>query len=301
MAINEINKLKTIKEVEEYKKSMNEACDKRMEFINACVKADELSKKSFGYIKEAFESISPMLFETAQGKKIINKYTKAIRENKNLSSLQTIYENIRKSNKNTDIDFFVNSIANENWEVNKKDIDKDTYSVGRILAEAYLYLGKDADEILPEENQELYTAVKYITENKKGRKNLSEYGNAVKVIRENVEKNEGTASMVSESLDKLAERLLREFNEKYSGELTEEEVNLLKEVSKSNDKEKLFNEYKEQCKAKISEARANFEKSGDSKSSERLAVVLEQVSNKQYSSDTISNDICALLEISNIF
>ena len=109
MAIDKINSFKTIEEVENYRAEINESCDKRAEFIELCSKANELSEKPFGYIKESFESLSPELFKSSVGKSILNRYSKMIRENKNLHALHTIYENIRKANKESDIDFFVNS------------------------------------------------------------------------------------------------------------------------------------------------------------------------------------------------
>ena len=43
-----INDFKTIEEVENYRKEINEACDKRADFITLCEKADKLSHKPFG-------------------------------------------------------------------------------------------------------------------------------------------------------------------------------------------------------------------------------------------------------------
>ena len=55
MSTVNINDFKTIKEVEDYRKKINEACDKRADFIILCEKADKLSQKPFGYIKDCFE------------------------------------------------------------------------------------------------------------------------------------------------------------------------------------------------------------------------------------------------------
>ena len=67
MSTNIINTFKTIKEVEAYRQEINEMCDKRTAFITLCEEANSLSEKKFGYIKESFESISPMLFKTNEG------------------------------------------------------------------------------------------------------------------------------------------------------------------------------------------------------------------------------------------
>jgi 23S rRNA pseudoU1915 N3-methylase RlmH len=299
---NIINTLKTRREVEEYRTKINEMCDKRNEFIVLCEQANSLSEKSFGYIKEAFEVLSPSLFKSSEGKKLINKYTKVVKENKNLYSLHSIYENIRKAGKDMDVDFFVNNLANVEWNVDGSTLKEDTYKLGRILTEAYLFIGKEAESMLPKENKSLSMAVEYIAENKKNKKNIAEYSNAVKVIKECVLLNESSQNIFEcATLGKTTEELLKEFNEKYSDKLTAEEINILKEISGGQDKETIFNKYKEACATKITEAKKTFDINGDKVSSDRLRVVLEQISNKTFSLDTVGTDICSLMELSKIF
>ena len=302
---NTINTFKTIKDLEAYRKQINEMCDERKKFITLCEEANELSNKPFAYIKECFEAISPELFKTAEGKKIMNKYTKLIKESKNLQSLHTIHENIRKSGKDTDIEFFVKSLTEATWIYNAKDADSDLKKLGRVLAEGYLYLGEVAKTLLPEEKAttpSLTKAVDFILENKKGNKNLAEYSNAVKIIKEHIASNDGVKNVFeSVNLDSLAKKLVEDFNLKYSDKLTIEEANALREISSSEDRESVFNKYKEVCAAKITEAKKSFEGKGDKASSDRLGVVLEQISNKSFMLDTVGADICSFIELSNIF
>lgn len=297
-----IKSFKTIEEVEAFRAKINEACDKRAAFISLCSRADELSEKSFGFIKESFEAISPSLFNTAEGKKVINKYTKTIRGSKNLSSLHSLYENIRKANKESDVDFFINNIADANWGVDKKTIAEDCKKLGRVLSEAYILIGESAEDMLPKENTSLSMAVSFISENKKSSKNLAEYSNAMKIIRESVMSNDKVSNIFeSVDLDAMAKSLVDEFNRKYSGTLTLEETEALKEISGNEDKEAVFNKYKENCIEKISESKKRFDSNGDTSSSQRLSAILEQVTNKKYASETVGTDICSLIEISNIF
>lgn len=297
-----INTFKTRKEVEDYRKKINEACDKRSEFITLCEHANSLSEKSFGYIKEAFEGISPMLFKTTNGKKIINRYAKTIRNTHNLSALHKIYENIRKAGSNMDLDFFVNNIANTEWGINSDTLNEDVKKIGRILSEGYLLIGKDAASYLPNENKVLSAAVEYIAENKKSKNNIAEYSNAVKIIKENITTNNGVKNLFeTTNSETYSEDLLREFNEKYSNLLNIDEISILREISTSEDREAVFNRYKNACAEKISEAKCVFENKGDKESSNRLSMVLEQISSKNFSLDTVGTDICKLIELSNIF
>ena len=302
MPTNEIDKMKTISEVENYRKSVNEACDKRAEFISSCIKADELSKKPFGYIKESFESISPELFKTADGKKIMNKYTATIRGDKNLVALHSLCENIRKAGAESDIDFFVNNIAEQAWGVDKKTVDESCKKLGRVLAEGYIYVASKGPVVLPEENTKLSDAVYYIAENKKGTKNIAEFSSAVKVIRESVEKNDN-GQFVSESrnIDDIANTMVEEFNKKYSSQLTVGEIDALKELSENEDREKTFEKYKEACATKLSEAKKRFETEGNDAATEKISSIMEQISQKSYSLETVGNDICGMIKLSNIF
>jgi hypothetical protein len=299
---NNIHTLKTIKEVEDYRAQVNEACDERVKYINTLIKGSDLSKKSFGYIKECFETLSPKLFETKEGKKIIRNYIDFVKSNKNISSLHAIYENIRKSNKNTDVDFLIESITNQDWGINKNTLASDVESFGKILAEAYIYLGNEVDGMLPQEKEEFSNAVCYIAENKPSKKNLYEYSTAVKIIKENISKIESNEKLFeSGNLDGIVEKMLNEFNEKYSSELTDEEKTALKELSLSENREEVFNKYKDSCRNKIEEARNIFVSNGDKSSSDRLSRVLEQISTKTYCKETVGDDVCNLIGLSNIF
>lgn len=300
MLVKDINSLKTIAEVEEYRKKINEACDKRSNLIAIYTKANDLSKKDFGTIKESFEAISPELFKTKEGKAVMNKYAKTIKENKNLSALHSIYENIRKANSESDIDFFINSLASENWNVNKKTVDEDCKKLGRILAEGYILI--EGNAVLPSSNTELANAVEFVTENKMTGKNIAEYSKAVKIIRENVEKNEIVENRFkSKDIESLAEQMVEDFNKKYSSTLNEGEIDALKEISNSENREETFEKYKKACMDRLSEAKQNFMDENNSAATEKIESIMEQVSEKKFSVDTVGNDICGMIKLSNIF
>lgn len=302
MPNNEIKNMKTISEVEEYRKSVNEACDKRAEFISTCLKANEISEKPFGFIKEAFEAISPELFKTNEGKKIMKKYAATVKGDKNLAALHSLCENIRKAGVESDLNFFVNSLAGETWGVDKKTVEESCKKLGRVLAEGYIHVAGNTAVVLPEENSKLSDAIYYIAENKKGTKNLAEYSNALKVIREAVEKNENGATIAeSRSIDEIANAMVEEFNKKYSSQLTKGEIDALKELSENADREKTFEKYKEACEAKLSEAKKKFESEGNDAATEKITSIMEQISSKSYSLETVGNDVCGMIKLSNIF
>jgi hypothetical protein len=297
-----IKSFNTVKEVEDYRAKINEECDSRINFINISQKADNLSNKSFGYLKECFEAFSPKLFETKEGKLLINKYLDYIHKNNNLRSLHVIHENVRKANKSTDVDFLIEQISRINWKINNNTVNDDVKKLGKVIAESFLYLGKSAEDLLPKENRSLSSAIDYIAENKLSQRNLTDYSVAVKIIKEDISKRETTDNIFeSKNLDELANELLHEFNKKYSDTLNEEEAKVLKEIASSENREEIFNKYKSMCTESISKARETFEKNGDANSMKRLTSVIEQVNNKKFSLDTVGEDICNLIELSNIF
>lgn len=293
--------INNIEELDSHVKAFNEAVDNARKKLVCESKANALLGKSFGYIKESFENFSPVLFESKEGRKLINDYTALVKADKNLSTIHNVYESIRKVNKNADVNFFVESLSNEALSIEKKNLDKSVAKLAVILKEAYLTIGNRADNLLPESKGSFDRAVEFIVENKKSVKNLSNYSSAVKVIREAIEKNDGINIFEEKNLDEIAEALMKEYNEKFTDQLSEEEKAVVKEIAESEKPSEIFNKYKEQCKAKLSEAKSNFDIKNDSESAIRVSAIFEQVSNKVYNEDTVGDDVCKLIEIAKIF
>lgn len=293
---------KTKEDVEKFRNEIDRLCEERINYIEKCRLADEVSKKSFGYIKESFESISPELFKNHEGRRVMADYVRKIWESKNLSSLHTLYESLRKAGTETDMDSYISGICSAKWTIDKGAVAEDVKDLGRILAEGLLMI--DGPVRLPEEKTDVDNALMYIAENRRNMKNVTEYSNAIKILKENVsERKSSTVDFNNSSvnLDDIAESLIKEFNLRYSGRLSDEEIKILKEVSASDNREKVFNKYKDMCSGRINEAKQEFEKKGDKESSDRLTVVMEQINNKPFVLDTVGDDICSLVELSKIF
>lgn len=298
----DINKIKTIAELEEFRTRINEECDARKQVLTVVDKAMDISKQDFGYLKESFENLSPSLFQLAKGKEVIKKYKNTIRENNELLKMHRLYENIRKANKNSDVDFFVNSIASKDWNVDRNKLSEGLKKLGAVVAEGYVLVFDKANELLPTKSEKLYNAVKYITENKKTEKNIYEYSEAVKVLREKVESNEAQSSLFeSKGFDEKLVDAVRTFNEKYDSELNEKERTIVKEMAESSDSKSVFEKYKKLCEDKIKTSKEKFDQNGDIESSKKVSTILEQVSKKEYSKETVYEDVCKLIELSEVF
>lgn len=297
----DINKIKTIEELEEFRTKVNEECDARKQVLTVVDKAKNISKQDFGYLKETFENLAPSLWLFSNGKETMKKYKNTIKENKELMKLHNLYENIRKANKNSDVDFFVNSVASKDWSIDNKRLSEGLKKLGAVVAEGYVKVFDKADELLPEKNDKLYNAVKYITENKKTEKNIYEYSEAVKVLREKIESNDEKSSLFESKADEKLADAVRLFNEKYENELDEKERKLVKEMAESSDSKSVFDKYKKLCEDKIKTSKEKFDNEGDSESSKKVSTILEQVSKKEYSKETVYEDVCKLIELSEVF
>ena len=301
--INErINNTKSLSELDSLQNEINEMFDTRRRVLNLVAEAKELGGKSFGYLKESFENLSPRLFKSDDGKVVISKYTKAIKENKSLSSLHKLYENIRKAHAGIDVDYFVGSLCEANWNVKTKELTEGIQKLAGIVAEGYIVVGEGASKYLGTENNRLDGAVEYIAENKVGQKNIVKYSEAVKVIREAVEKNGNIADSFKKEtdLDKTIEDLVAKYSkEEYSDE--EEKDALKNQIARSGDEETVFVNKKTDCLKSLDEAIKKFEDGEHEDELNTLKKIHEQVSAKSYNPETIGPDICNFVEMSKLF
>lgn len=300
--LNEIQNIKTQSELNTFKTKVNEAIEKRAEFLNLCDFANKASQKSFGFIKESFESISPVLFNKKGGKKIMSNYMLTIKENKNLLKLHNLYENIRKMSSSSDINFFINNLTETNWNIKKEDFNFEIEKLGRILAEGILKVGNESFNLISEStNTKLDSAIEFIIENKKNVKNIAKYSEAVSIIKEHISNNPQNTLFETVNIDDYANKLLESFNKKYTSDLTENDWIVLKEISQSSNKEELFNKYKEECVNKLTEVENKYKKEGANEEQQKVNAVLEKINKKSFVLENITADICGFAEISKIF
>ena len=294
-----INDAKTLNELDALQNEINEMFDTRRRVLNLVSEAKQLAGKSFGYIKESFENLSPKLFKTDEGKSVMNKYAKAIKENKSLNALHKLYENIRQAHSGIDIDYFVGTLCETNWNVKEKELNEGMQKLAGIVAEGYIVVGEGASKYLGTENDVLDGAIEFIAENKVGQKNIVKYSEAVKVIREAVEKNGNIAdSFKKESdLDKTIEDLVAKYSkDEYTDE--EEKDMLANQIARSGDEETVFMNKKTDCIKSLDEAIMKY---GDGDELNTLKKIHEQVSAKSYNPETIGPDICNFVEMSKLF
>ena len=302
-SINEkINDMKTIEELDAYQNELNEKFDTRRRVLNLVAEAKELGGKSFGYLKESFENLSSKLFRTDEGKAVMRKYTNVIKENKSLSSLHKLYENIRKAHSGIDFDYFVGTLCETNWNVKAKELNEGMEKLAGVVAEGYIVVGEGAGKYLGTENDRLDGAIEFIAENKVGQKNIVKYSEAVKVIREAVEKNGNIADSFKKEtdLDKTIEDLVSKYSkDEYTDQ--EEIDQVSNAIARSGDEETVFIKKKTECVDSLDEAIKKYSDGNHDEELNTLKKIHEQVSAKSYNPETIGPDICNFVEMAKLF
>lgn len=295
---NEINDIKSLKKLQS---ELNEGFENRLSELNILDKANMLAESSFGHIKNCFEEITPILFESNDGRKLIGKYVSTIKNNPTLSKIYRVYESVRRTGKDTDVDYFLTNLKNDVSVLNKLDIKEATKALGEVLKEAYIKFNNQISE-MPKENVVLNESIDYILENDVNIKNLPEFSLSIKNIREDIESREHSIKTNKKNnIDETFDTLIESFNEKYNDNLTEEEIKIVNTILSSDNKENIFNEYVNECLNKINEKKKQFIESNDNSSANRLDTIYEQIKNKKYSKDTIVEDIHNIMEITEIF
>ena len=100
-----ILKANTLEELAQVKASFLAECEKREQKITVSNILSEIG--NFCSAKVMFESLIIPLMSKKGGKNLVNKYTKAIKENKSLKTLYTYYEGLKE---NDNYDNYVNKI-----------------------------------------------------------------------------------------------------------------------------------------------------------------------------------------------
>lgn len=295
-----MEKLKNIyteSELEELRKSLNESIDDRKEELRRLKRANYMQGQNFGYIKENFENLSTVLFESKEGRELIGRFIDTVKNDKTLSRLYSIFEGIRNSHNGCDVDSVVNIIKEACLKMPNKNTQPSTAKVGKLLAEAYFLAGDKADSLISESNPRLNWAINYLAENKPKMGNVVTYSSAVEIVKESVKQNADRHD-VNENTGKNIEMMVSEFNAKYAGILNQEEQAMFKKIMEASDKNATFVEFQEKCINSLTEAR---DATPEKESAGRIDEVINKVREKSFNDDTYVTDIYNMMEITNLF
>ena len=243
--------------------------------------------RNFGIIYQVIESNVPTLLETKEGQKALRKIIKTIKGNKILHEQFKAYNNLQPLHKIENVDEYIAESLSITPKFDKKDVKENNEKLIKLIKECKLDEMVDIDD----EKLDLFESIEFVTMNKKSLKNIDDYVNATKMIKESIIK-----MSVSETKDFSIEDYAEEVNsvsENIAKELNSAEIKLLKEVTNSNSEE-YFNECKSKTLSKLDEMISN-EKDIETKS--RLSNIYEKINNKTYNKKNAIVDIAEMVEM----
>lgn len=287
----------TIEDVEILRNEFNTLCESRIEKLNFLNRLGDIS--SFSELKTIFESMAPSLLSTKDGRNCIKSFLKTINENQSLQTAYLLNENIVNCSYNGDKKSFLIESLSLAKDVNKKDFLKGIISLQKCLMEGVSVLNNEdikAINLAINEvnlNKEMGETLDNLTFNPKRMSNLLEFNKAIDKLVPFMEEIASIRNNV-EVLGETSEEILNRINEEES----RENLELLKTLIESEDKESVFEDYKSNCMSAI--RKAIRENKSDEAVSTKLTNILEKVENKKYNIASYGADIASFMELENL-
>lgn len=254
-----------------------------------------LNKKNmnFGLMNYIMESNIYKLFKSDR-RHLIKEYIDIIRNDKNLSSEYQLIESLS----NYKLDNEAPKYLNEAISLISGKIDKGGLFESHLKIMNFLKKNHIIKENIDSEKKNFFKNCDFIIKNKKKMSNLNEITKSMNEISEYMEKNK---KVIKESKNISLDKILNEYNNKYSQTLNEDEKELVKEMftsdaTKNANKEKLFNSLKKEC---IEEVNRMIENKNDEEK-EGLLSLKEGLLNMEYQESTLVEDITKLLEMKDV-
>ena len=278
-----------------FKEEFNKILESRIAKAKLKEELSSLGNLSLGGIKNVFEGISEKLYDLKEGKKLIGKYVKAIRENKSLSDAYATYEIVYGAPNVTNPQLFLNEAIDMANKMSKKEYNEGKKHVTKIVAECVNLVGADAGYIneCAHKNDTINEAVEYLMLNKKTYSNLPKYVNKFDVVCEALKS--GMKSVVEESAK--PKELVEKLNEEISG-LNEWETKAVQDISiallSESDLSLVFDKYKNACIESLDE---QIENSTSKEDVSHFESMKSQLMEKTYVKDSAYEDIFTLAEL----
>ena len=292
--------------------NLNKSADlqKLQESINTILEARisnakrEEAIKSFntlplGTLANIFSSVSDRLFESSNGKKVIAKYVKAIKENSDLRKAFSIYQLTSNPVHVNNVSLFISEAVGFSNDIKKKNLNEGKKALSEIVAEAVRTVGASKEDIdsFVSQNKTLNESIEYLINNKKTAKNIYEYVQSLETITEHVAKVVPEERVIDEgqSVKALSENLSSTISE--SG-LEPWETKTIWDIVSTNlsngSKSGLFETYKKKC---IGIMEGILESQENVAEKSRISTMKTQLEGKTYSEASFNEDIFNLSKL----
>ena len=253
----------------------------------------------FSKLKNLFESVSDKLMDSKDGKKILKKYIKTIKESKSLKGLYSLHEAINKTNEVKDSSLFLNEALNI---VSYDNINyrNDLKKLGNVVKEALTFADSSVESINEciKTVSEVSSSIDYLYTNKKTLNNLNEYvenyTNVSKFINENkYVKNSGEETIDVNTFITEANELTRTLDSEWCKKLFE---NIFLSNISGGSNEDLFNNYKTSCLSLIDK---NLNECEDIQTRSTFENMKNNLEKKSFIKENFATDIMNLAELEN--
>lgn len=242
---------------------------------------------NFGLINHIFEDALPQLFK--HNKKIIKEFVNTIKSDKNLLNQFKFYKSLENYNNNGSPIEYINESLNLFYaEIDPKKINESNKKLSNIIEKYEI----KPSSVISEEKQNFFKKCDFLFKNKKTLTNLSKINETINEVSEYVQQKKDTSDKSNYDFYNVID----EFDNKYNTLLNNNEKQIIREIlskDNPNEKEKIFNKIKNECITSLSQLVSDNDNSD-------IHNIKNKVSEMNFNSKTLINDIIKLLEIKSI-
>ena len=293
---------KTIGDFQRLKESLNDVIDKRITKMKLEECINSFDALSFACLNEIFKNTVDKLYETKEGKRLIKKYVKTIKESNDLKKVYSIYNIVNSPNKIDDGTLFIKESMSLIKEIDKKNYSDSLSSISDIVKECVVSANLDIETIEKLKSKyygSINESLDYVLFNKMGMNNIVEYTNGLSRITNFINENKKHENDLMVEGKSICE-LIGDFDKLFTNDIEIWESTAIKDISlaelSGKDKKDIFEEYKSECLSIIEE---NLNEK-DAENSSRFQGMKEKLLKKEFNSDTIVEDILMLSELKHV-
>ena len=293
---------KTIGDLQRLKESLNDVIDKRITKMKLEECINSFNSLSFACLNEIFKNTVDKLYETKEGKRLIKKYVKTIKESNDLKKVYSIYNIVNSPNKIDDGTLFIKESISLIKEIDKKNYRDSLSSISDIVKECAVSANLDTEaieNIKDKYHGSISESLDYVLFNKMGMNNIVEYANGLSRITNFINENKKHENDLMVEGKSICE-LIGDFDKLFTNDIEIWESTAIKDISlaelSGKDKKGVFEEYKSECLSIIEE---NLNEK-DAENSSRFQGMKEKLLKKEFNSDTIVEDILMLSELKHV-
>lgn len=293
---------KTIGDFQRLKESLNDVIDKRITKMKLEECINSFNSLSFACLNEIFKNTVDKLYETKEGKRLIKKYVKTIKESNDLKKVYSIYNIVNSPNKIDDGTLFIKESMSLIKEIDKKNYSDSLSSISDIVKECAVSANLDTEaieNIKDKYHGSISESLDYVLFNKMDMNNIVEYTNGLSRITNFINENKKHENDLMAEGKSICE-LIGDFDKLFTNDIEIWESTAIKDISlaelSGKDKKGVFEEYKSECLSIIEE---NLNEK-DVENSSRFQGMKEKLMKKEFNSDTIVEDILMLSELKHV-